>query len=159
MDNAEAALIGGSRIAYQSLGLSAWNWHIDDLKVGVVHVSFNLSKAVAGCAQDFAQLESFARDKGGHLMAKRQTLLDGYAEESSARIADAVCQRIDWMIHVQKDLGDRADVNDGFEKAQDRRECAAALDDGDRANSVQRDVSDSGEDDEPKRDEDCAVHG
>jgi hypothetical protein len=37
-------------------------------------------------------------------------------------------RRIQRMIHVEKNIGRGADVNDGLEKAQDSGECAAALD-------------------------------
>jgi len=77
-------------------------------------------------------------------VAERQALLDGYAKEGSAGEPQAIGQRIDGMVHIQEDLGYRADVHDGFEKAQNRRERAPALDDGYGADGVQRHVRDCG---------------
>ena len=73
-------------------------------------------------------------------MAERQALFDRDAEIGSSREANTIGQRVHRMIHVEEDLGDRADVNDSLKKTEGRREQAAALDDGDGADGVQRDV-------------------
>jgi hypothetical protein len=57
------------------------------------------------------------------------------------------------VIHIQKNLGDRADVHHGFKKTEDRREGASPLDYGDGPDRVQRYVGYACQHDQPERDE------
>src|SRR5260370_27924627 len=77
---AGAAIINGPGIAYQLRGQSPRNFHIQYGQVAVPCMSFDFSQAVAGRAQNFAQLNSFGRDDGYQLLAKGQSLLNGYPE-------------------------------------------------------------------------------
>lgn len=101
-------------------------------------MAFDLSKAVTGRAQDFGQLNSFGSDNRYHLVAKGQSLLNGYAQVSPAGEAQPIGQSINRVIHIQQDLGNRADVHNRLAETQDSRERAPTLHYGDRADSVQR---------------------
>ena len=158
IDNAETPIVGGPGFAYQLLSLSPRNFHIQQCEVGVRGMSFDVNKAVAGRAQSVCDINSFARHERGQLVTKSQMLLDGYSKKSSAREAYAISQRIHRMIHIEKNLGDGGDVNDGFEKAQDRGKYAPALDDGNGPDCIQRYIGNSCKHDEAERDEDCRVH-
>src|SRR6266568_2962512 len=158
IDNAETPIVGGPGLAYQLLSLSPRNFHIQQLEVAVRAVSFDLNKAVAGRAQSVCDVKPFARHERDQLVTKSQMLFDGYSKKSSTREAYAISQRIHRMIHIEKNLGDGGDVNDGFEKAQDRGKYAPALDDGDSADCIQRHVGNSCKHNQAERDEDCRVH-
>jgi len=159
MDNAGAAFIDRAGIAEELSGLSPRNFHIQDSQLAVSRLSFHLSHAVAGRTQRRGQFYSFAGDECCQLVTKGQALFNRYSEESSAREAQAISQGINRMIHVQQDLGDRTHVHDGLEKTEDSRKRAAALDNGDGANGVQRHVGYSSQHDQAERDENSTVQG
>src|SRR5260370_19875293 len=158
IDNAETPIVGGPGFAYQLLSLSPRNFHIQQREVAVCGVSFDVNEAVAGRAQSVCDGNSFARHERGQSVTKSQMLLDGYSKKSSAREAYAISQSIHRMIHVEKNLGDGRDVNEGFEKAQDRGKYAPALDDGDGADCIQCHIGNSCKHNQAERDEDCRVH-
>jgi len=54
--------------------LSPENFHIQDAKVAVSGVSFQLGHSVAGCTQNLGQFNSFARDERCQLMTKSQAV-------------------------------------------------------------------------------------
>src|ERR1043166_8803712 len=155
---AGAAIINGPGIAYELRGQSPRNFHIQYGQVALPRMSFDLSKAVTGRAQNFGQLNSFGRDNRHYLVAKGQALLNGYPEVSPADEAQPIGQSIYWVIHIQQDLGNRADVYNRLAETQESRERAPTLHYGDGANSVQRHIGYSRQHDEPKRDEYGGTH-
>src|SRR5258706_426123 len=122
-------------------------------------MGFDLSQTVAGHTENSAQLGSFARDKRSQLVTKGQMLLNGYSKECSAGIAQAIGESIYWMVHVQENFGDRADVNHGLEKAKHRSKVTSTLDYGGGSDRIQGHIGYSRQHDEPKRNEHRCVHG
>jgi hypothetical protein len=79
---------------------------MDNGLVSLSRMSLYFNQRVTCRAQSLSQLNSFARKERRHLLAESQMWLNGYSEESPARVAWAIRHCIHWMIHVQQNLGD-----------------------------------------------------
>jgi hypothetical protein len=147
MDNAKALIICHTGIADELSSKSPRSFHIENSQVTILRMPFYFGQPVSRRAQHISQVKAFVCDQRDQLVAESEALFDGDSKERPTGEAQAIGQRIYGMVHIQEDLGYRADVHNRFEKAQDRREPTPALNNGYRSDSVQCHVCDSRQDD------------